>query len=105
MHQSKLARDGTLLDAALERYRPLVDAPLVQPTPTEPGQRCSGSRAWAATVAAGAMQAHRKGDVVVVEATRAAPVTGAGDESYGDALSGWSPSGPGEPVRLPVVQG
>ncbi len=94
VHQSELAGDGTLLallDAALEWYPATCRRAARAAHTVRFRAALLRQQAWAAAVAAGAVQAHRKGDVVVVEATRevAAPVTGAGDESYGDALSGW----------------
>ncbi len=107
VHQSNLAEDRLLLvvlDEVLARYRATVDFPLVQPTLTESGQAIVRQREWTEAIEQDAFDAYLEDGNLVVEPQRelAVPVTGVGEETYGEERSGWVTVEEGERLSLPL---
>ncbi len=93
-----------VLDEVLARYRATVDVPLVQPTLTESGQALVRQQEWAEAIEQDAFDAYLEDGHLVVEPQRdlAVPVTGVGEETYGEERSGWVTVGEGERLSLPL---
>lgn len=108
-HQSNLTDDRVLyepLERMLDRYRSLIDAPLLQPTLAESGAELRRQARWSAALADGAVDVWRVGDEVHVVSSVdvEVPFTGvaaAGDVYAGEAI-GWVPVEAGEALILSI---
>jgi hypothetical protein len=109
VHQSNLAEDGVLypvLDAALQRYRTLIDAtrsPLVQVGTGDAGAALARQRAWEDALASGAVTATRTASGVTLTTSRSVEVPLSGTAVgtvYGGLRSGWRTLAAGETLTV-----
>jgi hypothetical protein len=104
-HQSNLTDDRILyapLEAMLDLYDELIDAPLLQPTLSESGEELRRQAAWAAALRDGDVDAWIEDDAVhVLSAVDVdAPITGAA--GAGDDGVGWVRAKAGTELVVPI---
>ena len=110
-HQSNMTDDRILydaLEAMLDRYHSLIDAPIVQPTLSESGTELLRQARWADALASGAVEAWREHDELHITATVDVdvPMTGVADgDDYAGERIGWFPIDAGEELVLTQVTG
>jgi hypothetical protein len=108
-HQSNLTDDRILfapLEAMLDRYAALVDAPLLQPTLAESGEELRRQAAWATALQRGDVEAWLGGGAVhVLSAVDVdVPITGASDAGpdYAGEPTGWVRAKAGTELVVPI---